>query len=227
MTIARLAHRPLDSRCYRPARGSAQSIHLRRDRPSSAQEHVPRACRGRPPAAGAAQQRLFAVVPLPGDEGAVAHRLQLARQRRDTPHVIGRAHPAPAGHDHRPARHAHRAAVRAERVVALEAEALGGQLVEVRGVDPLVAPGTDRVGALIVREQEKDVRLVGRCRCGLAHRLGGQGKGAEREDQYQDYGRDHPLSARVAERFGSERHLLDLRRAHPTGGPGFSSETGG
>ena len=161
----------------------------------------------------AAQQCLFAVVPLPGDEGAVAHRLQLARQGPDAPHVVGRPHPAPAGQHHRPARHAHRTAVRAEHVVALEAQALGGQPVEVRRVDPFVAPRADRVRALVVREQEQDVRAVRRWRRPLARRRGDQRKGAGQDGQHQEHGRrDGPPSEPSLERFGSGLHRSPAER---------------
>ncbi len=110
----------------------------------------------------AAVEARRAVVPLAGAPGAVAVAGQVLAEQ----HVAGGDVLACAfdveeiapGVQHRPARHADRAGGAAGDVRVGEGRAAFHQAVEVRGVDLVRAKGADRVEALVVREQDQDVR---------------------------------------------------------------------
>ena len=103
-----------------------------------------------------------AVVPLAGAPSAVAVAGEVLAEQ----HVPGRDSLAcafdleqiAAGVQHRPARHADRAGGAAGDVRVGEGRAALRQAVEVRGLDLARAQGADRVEALVVREQDQDVR---------------------------------------------------------------------
>jgi len=69
--------------------------------------------------------------------------------------------PRPSAHEHRPARNADRSAVTAETVIVPEAEPLRDQAVEVRRLDVRIAPGADRVGPLVIREEKEKIGARG------------------------------------------------------------------
>ena len=112
----------------------------------------------RPAAGEGPDERRLAVVPLAGRERRVAGLAQHLRQERHAVEVVRDVEPGAAAHQHGAARHADGAAVRAEAVVAAEAGPAPDEPVEVRRPDVRVAPRRDGVGALVVGEQEQDVR---------------------------------------------------------------------
>ena len=100
----------------------------------------------------------LAVVPLAGGERLVAASPQDLRQERHPLEVVRDVEPGAPAHEHGAAGHAHGAAVRAEAVVAAEAGPAPDEPVEVRRPDVRVPPRGDGVRALVVGEQEQDVR---------------------------------------------------------------------
>lgn len=143
--VARLdAHRPLlavfpaaEGRLHRV--GHAAGEH--RGRALEAQRH-----RGR------------RVVPFAADKGAIAGRAKGRRPRRITREFLVDAEQRPRREQHRARGHAGRAVQTALHIGPIECHPTRRQAIEVRRADVRVAERTDRVGLLVVGEDEDDAR---------------------------------------------------------------------
>ena len=100
--------------------------------------------------------------------------------------------PGPAGHQHLPRRQADGPGVAAHAIGVAEGQAGLHQRVEVGGLDPRIAEGVDRVLALIVAQEEKDVGTL----CGARTRgVAGAGcgrRGKRRRGEDRPRGRGQP-----------------------------------
>lgn len=103
------------------------------------------------------------VVPLAGAEGGIARGLEgFAHGRvvgRDLLAFAVKVKEGAPGVEHGPAGHADRARSPAWDVGVLEGRASGRQLVEIGRLDPRIAQRADGVEALVVGEEEENVRF--------------------------------------------------------------------
>ena len=108
-----------------------------------------------------AEGRLGLVVPLAGEERRIAGLGESLGPGGLALEVVLDVEERPAGQEHGPRRHANRPLHRAHAVGPGERRALSHQPVEVRRADMRVAQGRDRVGPLVVAEEDQDVRPGG------------------------------------------------------------------
>ena len=101
----------------------------------------------------------MSIVPFPDGVGRVAGFAQALREGGESFPVSRIFDPVPMapGHKHAATGDADGSAIAACAVVAREAEAVGGQPVQVGGLYVLVAVGADGVGPLIIGKEEDDV----------------------------------------------------------------------
>ena len=107
------------------------------------------------------RDRRRAIMPLAGGEVSVARRAEGAGPGLVLQQLLVDLRQRAARQQHRPRRHAGRALVAALHVSAGESHAPLHEPIEVRGLDDRITQRRDGVGALVVGEDEDDVRGLG------------------------------------------------------------------